>query len=254
MASWYIGTLEESHMVADNVKCLRFVVPDAPTHQAGQHYDVKLTAPDGYVAERSYSLANPPEDRGIVELGVELLEGGEVSPFLYALEPGGQVELRGPIGGHFVWEPTFIEPLVLLGGGSGFVPLMSMVRQYVLARAAGDESTRRDIRIFISARTEGKIVYLDELRSYAEKYPELKLFFAVTESIPADWENTTGQFPRHFARRADAAMLTEVCGDISTSARVYICGPNAFVEAVSDILTSQGFGPTQIKTERFGGK
>jgi ferredoxin-NADP reductase len=238
--AWKIGTLEEARMVAANVKSLTFRVEGWEPHLPGQHYDIRLTAPDGYRAERSYSAASTPDHKGRVEFGIQLLENGEVSPYLYGLTPGGQIELRGPIGGHFIWTPATPGPLCLVGGGSGMVPLMSMLRTFA---ARADE---RSVIFLISARTEAHILYRDELEEIARAHSNVRIVPTLTDAPPQGW---TG-----YARRIDRNMLEEVFGAVRTDApRFFCCGPTPFVEAAASILRDSGIPHADIKTERFGG-
>ncbi|TAK57690.1 oxidoreductase, partial [Patescibacteria group bacterium] len=154
MSTWLIGTLVSSKMVAENVKSLTFEVPKWPGHKAGQHCDIRLTAEDGYQAQRSYSIANAPETGSTkVEFGVQILENGEVSPYLWNMTPGDKIEIKGPLGGHFVWSTEMPGPLVLIAGGSGIVPLMAMLREHVNRRENGTEA-KRDVVLLVSARTK----------------------------------------------------------------------------------------------------
>jgi ferredoxin-NADP reductase len=169
MATWHIATLVESKMVASDVKSLTCDVADWVQHKPGQHYDIRLTAPDGYQAERKYSIASPPEQIGQVEFGIQLLEGGEVSPYLFQIQPGEQVEIHGPIGGYFLWDVTMPGPLLLIGGGSGMVPLMCMLRH----RSRHEDP--RDIVCLISARSLDKVLYYDELQALQAHDPRLRI-------------------------------------------------------------------------------
>jgi ferredoxin-NADP reductase len=218
------------------VKTVAFDVPEWPGHRAGQHVDVRLTADDGYQAERSYSIASAPDGRR-VELTVERLDDGEVSPYLTdELRPGDTIELRGPIGGYFVWEPPLGGPLFLVGGGSGVVPLMAMLR--VRARAGSDAETR----LLFSSRSWDNVIYRDELEQLQND--RLSVIHTLTRSQPPGW---TG-----YARRVDPEMLTEVAPAPAEHPLVYICGPTPFVEAVASALVKLGHEPQRIKTERFG--
>jgi ferredoxin-NADP reductase len=244
MPDWRIATLIDSEMIAKDVKSLRFSVEGWQPHKAGQHYDVKLTAEDGYVAERSYSIASAPEDEGIVEFGVELLENGEVSPYLFGLEKGDQIEIRGPIGGHFIWDISMPGPLCLIGGGSGMVPLMSMLRH---REKHLDVDKSREVIFLASIRTQDRLLYLDELRAISAKDPNFKLVLTFTEIAPPNWDG--------YRRRIDADMLKKVFGHVADEMPMfYICGPTPFVEAAADELVQIGINPHEVRTERFGGK
>ena len=237
---WQKATLVRSYLSASNVKTLVLKVPNWVKHSPGQHYDIRLTAPTGYQAERSYSAGSAPEQEGVIELGVELLEKGEVSPYLWKLKEGGAIEIRGPIGGHFVWNTLMPGPLVLIGGGSGMVPLMSMLRHYDLT-----DSSDRKIIFLISARSLDRVLYKEELEKLSQKHPNLSVVITLTDEIPEGWAG--------YKRRVDKEMLTELCGPLKDLMPMsYICGPTGFVEAVSKELVSLGFAPHLIRTERFG--
>ena len=218
------------------VKTIVFDVPDWPGHRAGQHVDVRLTAEDGYQAERSYSIASAP-DGTRVALTVQRLEDGEVSPYLTdELRPGDKIELRGPIGGYLVWEPSEGGPLMLVAGGSGIVPLMAMIR----TRAAADDDT--ETRLLYSTRSQDDIIYRDELERLSGN--GLTVVHTLTDSQPPGWTS--------YARRVDAEMLAEVTPAPANRPRFYACGPTPFVEAVAESLVQLGHDPRAIKTERFG--
>jgi ferredoxin-NADP reductase len=218
------------------VKTIAFDVPDWPGHRAGQHVDVRLTAEDGYQAQRSYSIASAP-DSPRIELTVERLDDGEVSPYLTdELRPGDQIELRGPVGGYFVWEPSEGGPLLLVGGGSGVVPLMAMIRTRATAGSAADT------RLLFSSRSWDDVVYRNELERL--EGDGLRVVHTLTRSQPPGW---TG-----YARRVDAEMLAEVGPSPTELPHVYVCGPTPFVEAVAEALVQLGHEPHRVKTERFG--
>jgi ferredoxin-NADP reductase len=206
-------------------------------HRAGQHVDVRLTAEDGYQAERSYSIASSPQD-GYLVLTVERLEDGEVSPYLVGeLQPGDELELRGPIGGYFVWEEALGGPLVLLAGGSGVVPLRAILRHH---SAIGSTV---QVRLLYSAKTLEDVIYRDELER-AGVSDEVDIRFTLTRAWPDDW--------RGYRRRIDRAMLEEVAWPPGEQPLVYICGPTAFVEVAASTLVALGHDGARIKTERFG--
>ncbi len=214
------------------MKTLVLDTPGWPGHRAGQHLDVRLTAEDGYQAERSYSIAASTPGR--VELTVERLDDGEVSPYLTAeAVPGDRIELRGPVGGYFVWNPDPGGPALLVGGGSGLVPLMSMIRQ----RAADGDDV--PTRLLYSARTWDDVIYRDELERPA---PGLDVVYTLTREQPDGW---TG-----YARRVDRELLAEVAPE--EAALTFVCGPTPFVETVAQTLVDLGRDPLRIKTERFG--
>jgi ferredoxin-NADP reductase len=206
-------------------------------HRAGQHVDVRLTAEDGYQAQRSYSIASAPED-GQLMLTVERLDDGEVSPYLVdELRPGDELELRGPIGGYFVWERSLGGPLLLVAGGSGVVPFRSMVRHW----AAGDDGTVA--RLIYSSRSLPEVIYRAELAQLAAE-AGLEVRLAITREWSADWEGHRG--------RVDRGVLEEVAWSPDEEPLIYICGPTQFVEAVAQALVDSGHEPSHVKTERFG--
>ena len=220
-------------------------VPGWPGHRAGQHVDVRLTAEDGYQTERSYSIASPPEDSRLA-LTVERLDDGEVSPYLSdELRAGDKLELRGPIGGYFVWDVATGGPLLLVGGGSGIVPLMAMLRHRDIALGANVDARRRlPTRLLYSSRSWEEVIYRDELARLAQKDQTLEVTQTLTRAQPAGW---TG-----FRRRIDRAMLETVAWPASEHPRAFVCGPTSLVEAVSTELVELGHEPAFIKTERFG--
>jgi ferredoxin-NADP reductase len=213
-------------------------LPDWPGHRAGQHVDVRLTAEDGYQAERSYSIASAPGDERLV-LTVERLDDGEVSPYLVeVLRPGDELELRGPIGGFFVWEESLGGPLVLIGGGSGVVPLRSMLRHW----AAGTRAV--PVRLLYSSRSLDEVIYRSELFGYGSEYGRVDVRLALTREWPEGYAGHTG--------RIDPALLADVAGPPEGRPRIYVCGPNGFVEAAANWLVELGHAPDRIRTERFG--
>ena len=234
--TWQLASVVEITVETGRVKTLVFDVPDWPGHRAGQHVDVRLTAEDGYQAERSYSIASAPAGTGL-ELTVERLDDGEVSPYLTdELRPGDQIELRGPVGGYFVWEPAQGGPVLLVAGGSGVVPLMAMIRQREAVGSAAE------MRLLFSSRSWDEVIYRDELERLAGD--GLSVVHTLTRSQPPGW---TG-----YARRVDAAMLEEVSPPADERPTAYVCGPTPFVEAVAQALVQLGHEPRRIKTERFG--
>ena len=234
--TWQLGEVVDVATETPRVKTIAFDVPGWAGHRAGQHVDIRLTAEDGYQAQRSYSIASAP-DGTRVELTVERLDDGEVSPYLTdELRPGDQIELRGPIGGYFVWEPSHGGPLLLVGGGSGVVPLMAMIR----ARATAGSDV--DTRLLFSSRGWEDVIYREELERLHGS--GLRVVHTLTRSQPPGW---TG-----YTRRVDAEMLAEVSPEPSEQPRVYVCGPTPFVEAVAEALVQLGHEPHMVKTERFG--
>jgi ferredoxin-NADP reductase len=234
--AWRTVTVASIRPETPGAHTLVLDVPDWPGHQAGQHVDIRLTAEDGYQAERSYSIASAPEDAAL-ELTVERIDDGEVSPYLVDIaQPGDQFELRGPIGGFFTWMASLPEPLLLLGGGSGVVPLRSMLRHRAAEGATGDA------RLLLSSRSLDDVLYREELEGYGRDGASVS--FALTREQPPDWDG--------FARRVDAEMLEAVGPPPSAKPRVYICGPTPFVESAADLLVDLGHDPSAIRAERFG--
>jgi ferredoxin-NADP reductase len=206
-------------------------------HMPGQHVDIRLTAEDGYQAQRSYSIASAPEDDHLV-LTVERLQDGEVSPYLFdILEPGDQLEMRGPIGLYFVWKATTNDPLLMIAGGSGVVPFRAMLRH---REAAG---AHVPTRLLYSARTVGDVIYRDELEAL-QASNGLDLLLTLTRERPQGWDG--------YDRRVDPGILEEVAWSPVTNPRIYVCGPTAFVEVVANTLVDLGHGAGSIRTERFG--
>jgi ferredoxin-NADP reductase len=219
-------------------------VPEWSGHRAGQHVDVRLVAEDGYQAQRSYSIASAPEDDS-VELTIERLEDGEVSSYLCdVLHPGDGLEVRGPIGGYFVWDISSAGPLLLVGGGSGIVPLMSMLRHRGRADAAA--RARVPTVLLYSARTPEDLIYNEELETLAngEGDNSLTVCITLTRDAPAEWRGLRG--------RVDRAMLEKVSATVNKRPNVFVCGPTPFTEAVATLLVELGHEPSQIRTERFG--
>ena len=220
----------------DRVKTLALDVPGWSGHRAGQHVDVRLTADDGYQAQRSYSIASAAGGPR-VELTVERIDDGEVSPYLTGeARAGDRLELRGPVGGYFVWEPNPGGLVLLVGGGSGVVPLMAMVR----LRAANGDMVRT--RLLYSARSWEDIIYRDELERHAQRGDGLEIVYTLTREQPPGWKG--------YGRRIDRELLAEVAPD--ELALTFVCGPTPFVEAVAETLVGLAHEPSRIKTERFG--
>jgi ferredoxin-NADP reductase len=228
--TWQPATLVDRRAETASATTLVFRVPDWPGHLAGQHVDVRLTAEDGYRAQRSYSLASAPDGERI-ELTVQRVADGEVSPYLTdVLAPDDVVEIRGPVGGWFVWRPEEIAPVLLVGGGSGIVPLMAMLRA---RRAIGSTAPFRAV---YSVRTPADRFYLDE--------PGVEITYLYTRSAPPSWPRPPG--------RLTTADLTAEGPPPSDAPTCYVCGPTGFVEAAADLLVDLGHDPARIRTERFG--
>ena len=234
---WRTATVREIVTENPRARTIALDVPDWPGHRAGQHVDVRLTAEDGYQAQRSYSIASAPE-LDALELTVELVDDGEVSPyFVEELREGDQFEVRGPIGGHFSWTVSDGGPLLLVGGGSGLVPLMAMLRH------RGARASDVEAHVLVSARSADDALYREELERL-EPRAGLRVDWTYTRTPPPGW---TG-----YDRRVDAAMLVEVAPAPEAQPLIFVCGPTPFVEAVADLLVDGGYDPRTIHAERFG--
>jgi ferredoxin-NADP reductase len=236
--AWQLCEVAELVEETPQVKTLVLDAPDWPGHLAGQHVDVRLTAEDGYQAQRSYSIASAPEE-GRLALTVERLDDGEVSPYLTdVLVVGDKLELRGPIGGYFVWDSDDGRPVFLVGGGSGVVPLMAMIRHRVASGSA------TSMRLLYSAKRLEDVIYRAELEELAARGDGLEVFFTLTREQPPGWEG--------FGRRVDRELLTEAGWSVQDDPLALVCGPTGFVEAVASALVESGLPPGRVKTERFG--
>ena len=236
--AWQAATVTAIRPETPTVTSFTFRLPTWRPHRAGQHYDVRLTAEDGYRAERSYSIASAPERAGEIDLTIERVPDGEVSGYFHeVVVPGDLVEVRGPIGGYFTWLPGE-RPLLLVGGGSGVVPLMAMLR----ARAAA--GARGPARLLYSAREPDEVIYRDELANLAAANDGFEEFLTLTRHQPPGW---TG-----YARRIDREMLADVAWPLGPDPEVYVCGPTRLVEVVADGLVDAGVPVARIRTERFG--
>lgn len=223
---WQIGTVTRIKRETPRVKSFRIELPMWMPHLPGQHYDVRLTAPDGYRAQRSYSIASSPLDEGEIELTIDRLEDGEISPYFHdVVVEGDQIELRGPFASYFVWRGE--QPVLLVGGGSGVVPLMAMLRHR--------RRTMPDLpmRLVYSVRTADDVIYADELGDDA--------LVTFTREPPGGWAGHTG--------RIDQALIDSALAPMATA---FVCGSNAFVEAASQLLLQAGVEPRRVRTERFG--
>ncbi len=235
--TWQVGTVAEVREETATARTIVLDVPDWPGHLAGQHLDVRLTAPDGYRASRSYSIASAWTGETI-ELTVEQVPDGEVSPYLVdVLKVGDPLEIRGPVGGWFVWKPEQPGPVQLIGGGSGVVPLMAMLR----AHAAGGSTT--PVRLLYSVRRPASVIYVGDLKE-----------LAASEEVDV----TTRLHARGAGRgsrgsgRIDAELLEQVAFRPEDAPTTYVCGPTPFVETVADLLVAAGHDPARVRTERFG--
>lgn len=236
--AWQTATVVSIREETQRVKTIRFAVPDWPGHLAGQHADVRLTAEDGYRAERSYSIASPPEVSA-VELTVDRLDDGEVSPFLTdQLQPHDTLQLRGPIGGHFVWSAAErSKPLLLVAGGSGVVPLMCMLRHRHLSGSVVPTA------LLYSVRTRDEVIYHGELMALARSDHRFALRITLTRESAPGWTGRVG--------RIDLQSVKALLEDLGGVADVYVCGSDGFVEAASALLLQAGQPPDAIRTERF---
>jgi ferredoxin-NADP reductase len=231
---WQTARVVSIRAETARAKTFRLALAGPSGHRAGQHYVVRLTAPDGYTASRSYSVASAPDGSPEFELTVERLDDGEVSPwFVDVAQAGDTFDVRGPFGGWFVWDAAHGGPLLLIAGGSGLVPLMSMLRH------RRNAASNAEARLLLSARDPGDVLYGDELHTIGAD-----VRFTYTRHAPGDW---TG-----YTRRVDREMLREVAYAPDAGARTYVCGPTAFVETVANDLVALGHDPANIRTERFG--
>jgi ferredoxin-NADP reductase len=236
---WQVATAAAFRDETVGVRTIAFDLPAWTGHLAGQHVDVRLTAADGYQAERSYSIASAAGTATRIELTVERIRDGEVSPFLTEeLLVGDTIELRGPIGGYFTWDPGSASPLMLIAGGSGVVPLMSMLR------TRGKVGSRVPARLLYSSRTAGDIIYGHELDRLAAHGDGFSLVHTLTRGAPEGWQGES--------RRVDKDMLAEHAFPAAQAPRIFVCGPTSFVETVADQLVAMGHAGSLVKTERFG--
>jgi ferredoxin-NADP reductase len=238
--TWQLGTVVSIVPETPHVKTFTLKLPNWTPHLAGQHYDLRLTAEGGYQAERSYSIASPPEQVGEIALTIELVNDGEVSGYLFeGVGVGDELELRGPIGGYFVWRGLpEAPPLLLVGGGSGVVPLMAMLRH---RRGVG---VRTPAILLFSVRTPEEVIYQAELEAMAQADSTFTLLLDYTRQAPTGWAG--------YQRRIDAVMLVEVIGRFATPPQCFVCGPTGLVEGVANGLQAAGLPPESILTERFG--
>jgi ferredoxin-NADP reductase len=237
---WRTASVRELIRETAHACTVVFDVPGWPGHRAGQHVDVRLTAEDGYQAERSYSIASAPEDPHVA-LTIERIDDGEVSPYLAdELQPGDELELRGPIGGPFTWEAADGGPLLLLAGGSGLVPLMAMLRHH---EAAASDA---DVRLLVSVRRLGDLLFREELAHHAQR-AGVSVQVTLTREQPDGRDGIVSH-----AGRIDAPMLTALGPPPDAALRAYVCGPTPFVEHAADLLVALGHDPAAVRTERFG--
>ena len=236
--AWQVATVREIVVETPRVKSLMLHVRDWQAHRPGQRVDIRLTGEDGYQAQRSYSIASPPDDE-LLALTVERVENGEVSPYLVdALGTGDQFELRGPIGGHFVWTVADGGPLFLVAGGSGIVPLMAMLRH------RERNANRAPAILLYSSRSLEDIIYRQELDALAARDLGLRVVHTLTRQQPTGWTGRRGRINR--------ALLADTCFPPAQQPKIFVCGPTPFVEDVSRFLVDLGQDPLAVKTERFG--
>jgi ferredoxin-NADP reductase len=234
--AWRVATITEIREETISARTLVLDVPEWPGHLAGQHVDVRLTAEDGYTAQRSYSLASGPST---VEITVQRVPRGELSSWLCDVaEVGDRFEIRGPVGGYFVWSPDRAEPVLLFAGGSGIVPLMAMIRTRALAES------RVPFRLVYSVRDPDTIIYGNELLQRSGEDAGLDVTLVYTRETPQGWSRPPG--------RLDAALLAEVAFPANLGPASFVCGPTGFVEATADLLVAAGHDSGRIRTERFG--
>jgi ferredoxin-NADP reductase len=234
LTSWQVATVADVVEETARVKTIVLDVPDWPGHRAGQHLDVRLTADDGYRAEREYSIASAPGEP--VAITVERLDDGEVSPYLTEeLRAGDGIELRGPVGGYFVWDADEEGPLLLVAGGSGIVPLRAMLRH---RERTGSDTP---VRLLYSSRSLEDVIYRDELE---KRRSGVEVVYTLTRAQPPGWSG--------YSRRVDGELLREVGWPAHEHPRAFVCGPTPFVETVANSLVELGYPPARVKTERFG--
>lgn len=237
--TWRTAMVVALRQETASARTLTLEVCEWPGHVAGQHVDVRLTAPDGYSAVRSYSIASAPSSDGRIEITVERLPNGEVSPYLtQEIVVGDQLELRGPIGGWFVWRGDQTEPIQLVAGGSGIVPLMAMLRSRNSTRS------RAPFRLLYSVREPEAVFYREELRSLSNQGDSIAISYAYTRVTPKGWPRPAG--------RIDASLIASVTWPSSARPAIYVCGPTSFVEHSTELLIAAGYDRERIKTERFG--
>ena len=236
---WRVGLVVALHDETPTARTIALKVSDWPGHIAGQHVDVRLTASDGYSAVRSYSIASAPNSDTHIELTVERLRDGEVSPYLtQELTVGDRLELRGPIGGWFVWRTQQTEPIQLVAGGSGIVPLMAMIRSRLSTGIAAP------FRLLYSVREPEAVLYRDELEALPNHEHSMSITYAYTRLAPKGWPRPPG--------RIDAALIANTTWPSSLAPTCYVCGPTSFVESTAGLLSASGNNSDKIRTERFG--
>ena len=235
-----MATVTKVRVASDRVKLFTLEVPTGGNFKAGQHYDVRLTAPDGYQAQRSYSLASSPGDTNLIEIAIELIDDGEVSSYFHdSVEPGEMIEVRGPIGGHFTWEPSHTKSSIFVAGGSGIAPIISMLRHRFTVK------NNAPALLLFSVRTEDDILYREELERMSDNDPSLHVGTTITRGTSKDWIGNT--------RRIDQGMIDSALVNTGVKPEsAYVCGGSGFVESIADILLDTGLDFNQIHIERFG--
>ena len=235
-----MATVTKVRVASDRVKLFTLEVPTGGNFKAGQHYDVRLTAPDGYQAQRSYSLASSPGDTNLIEIAIELIDDGEVSSYFHdSVEPGEMIEVRGPIGGHFTWEPSHTKSSIFVAGGSGIAPIISMLRHRFTVK------NNAPALLLFSVRTEDDILYREELERMSDNDPSLHVVTTVTRGTSKDWIGNT--------RRIDQGMIDSALVNTGVKPEsAYVCGGSGFVESIANILLDTGLDFKQIHIERFG--
>ena len=235
-----MATVTKVRVASDRVKLFTLELPSGGNFKAGQHYDVRLTAPDGYQAQRSYSLASSPGDTNLIEIAIELIDDGEVSSYFHdSVEPGEMIEVRGPIGGHFTWEPSHTKSSIFVAGGSGIAPIISMLRHRFTVK------NNAPALLLFSVRTEDDILYREELERMSDNDPSLHVVTTITRGTSKDWIGNT--------RRIDQGMIDSALVNTGVKPEsAYVCGGSGFVESIADILLDTGLDFNQIHIERFG--
>lgn len=237
---WRAATVTAVRIASARVKLFTLELPSGGNFKAGQHYDVRLTAPDGYQAQRSYSLASSPGNTNLIEIAIELIDDGEVSSYFHdSVEPGEMIEVRGPIGGHFTWEPSHTKSSIFVAGGSGIAPIISMLRHRFTVK------NNSPALLLFSVRTEDDILYREALEKLSDNDPSLHVVTTVTRGTSKDWIGNT--------RRIDQGMIDSALVDTEVKPEsAYVCGGSGFVESIANILLDTGLDFKQIHIERFG--
>ncbi|KAA1303370.1 MAG: oxidoreductase [SAR202 cluster bacterium] len=237
---WRVATVTAVKIASTRVKLFTLELPSGGNFKAGQHYDVQLTAPDGYQAQRSYSLASSPGDTDLIEIAIELIDDGEVSSYFHhSVEPGQRIEIRGPIGGHFTWKPSHTKSSIFIAGGSGIAPIISMLRHRYAVK------NNSPAVLLFSVRTEDDILYREELESMSDNDPSLQVVTTITRETSKDWIGNT--------RRIDRNMIDSTLVNTGvTPESAYVCGGSGFVESMANTLLDIGLDFKQIHIERFG--